>query len=429
MQIVADYALEFVNYISGLERVLRGTGEPVEILEAMLLAVLHFYQADSVTLVETNMHCLSQWRIMRVDSADDIPVQSSKRLPDISAKDMPNLYQTLIQHETMAIQPATDPLTETELQMLGTSKTEYAVIAPFQKRRSGYLLLRNPHRWIGHNEFVQIASYVIVSELNEVNLINELDLANTASSPMGEFDIHVTAFGSLNITTSIDTLSDVKVNNLAMRLVIYLVLNRHRLIPQDELIGALWGSDLESGNANNLRQQIMRARQEIGKIYPKDFIIVDNNNRYRLSPDVKIHLDTDAFEAYYAKGRNADFADTRISYFMEAINLYKGPLLADNKKDEWIDRTRTYYHMEIVSLIMDLLPVLLEKEDYEYLYLVACRGIDIEPARPSFHYYYLLSLYHKGFYDLARKHLFQHNDILFPQDRSSISFLLSNVKM
>ena len=53
------FSHDFMVNVSTLERVLRGKGEPVEIIGAMLLAVLHFYQADSVTLVETNMHCFT----------------------------------------------------------------------------------------------------------------------------------------------------------------------------------------------------------------------------------------------------------------------------------------------------------------------------------------------------------------------------------
>lgn len=251
------FSHDFMVNVSTLERVLRGKGEPVEIIEAMLLAVLHFYQADSVTLVETNMHCLSQWSIMRVNSKDKIPEQSSRRLPDISEKDTPNLYRSLINNDTLQIDVAKSLLTPVELEMLRTNETVYAIIAPFQKRKSGYLVLRNPHQWADHNEFVQIASYVIVSELNEVNLINELDLANAKETPMTEFDVHVQAFGSLNITTSHGTLSDVKVNKLSIRLIIYLVLNRYRLIPQDELFHALWGNDFESGNSNNLPILVM----------------------------------------------------------------------------------------------------------------------------------------------------------------------------
>lgn len=418
------FSHDFMVNVSTLERVLRGKGEPVEIIEAMLLAVLHFYQADSVTLVETNMHCLSQWSIMRVNSKDKIPEQSSRRLPDISEKDTPNLYRSLINNDTLQIDVAKSLLTPVELEMLRTNETVYAIIAPFQKRKSGYLVLRNPHQWADHNEFVQIASYVIVSELNEVNLINELDLANAKETPMTEFDVHVQAFGSLNITTSHGTLSDVKVNKLSIRLIIYLVLNRYRLIPQDELFHALWGNDFESGNSNNLRQLIARARKEISPIYPNDFIISDGDNRYRLSPDLKIHLDTDAFEAYFSKARNADFADTKIAYFLKAIDLYKGHLLAANTKDEWIERTRTFYQMELVNLILDALPLLYEREDYENLYSVSSRGIDISPDHPSFHYYYLLALYHKGFYDLARKHYFSHYELLYPQDSAAIRFLL-----
>lgn len=100
------FSHDFMVNVSTLERVLRGKGEPVEIIEAMLLAVLHFYQADSVTLVETNMHCLSQWSIMRVNSKDKIPEQSSRRLPDISEKDTPNLYRSLINNDTLEIDVA-----------------------------------------------------------------------------------------------------------------------------------------------------------------------------------------------------------------------------------------------------------------------------------------------------------------------------------
>lgn len=187
---------------------------------------------------------------------------------------------------------------------------------------------------------------------------------------------------------------------------------------------ALWGNDFESGNSNKLRQLIARARKEIGQIYPNDFIISDGSNCYRLSPDLKIHLATDALEAYFSKARNADFADTKIAYFMKAIELYKGHLLADNTKDEWIERTRTFYHMELINLILDMLPLLYEREDYENLYTVSLRGIDISPEHPSFHYYYLLALYHKGFYDFARKHYHSHYQLLYPQDSAAIRFLL-----
>lgn len=426
-----SFANEFLVKLVSLERFLRGSGDPMDILKSVLRCALEFYDGDSITVIETDLTNMTGEIIL--DEANDGGYrQFTQDKPTLkySIDRCPTLYTAISNNETSNIDTASGLLTTSELQDLKAINTTFAAIAPFHKRKSGYIILRNPHKWTGYNEFLQMISYVVVSEMNELTMFNDLALADNRNPVLSEHDVYIECLGPLRIKTAHEDCFCPKTNNIPMRILIYMVMYRRRTVSQEELIEAIWGDTTKlTGAANNFRISLKRARENMNQVYPYDFIVYDQNGRLRISPDAKLHLDTELFEAYYQKGSQSGIplAD-KVDYLMKAYQLYRGDFLDGHPiDDEWVRDRRTHYDIRFTNLLMNLAPALYNLEMYPELFDISVRGLKCEPHSSIFHYYQLQSLIGQGFIDKAKKHLALCRDYLIKDDRHAIELLLKNM--
>lgn len=424
----SSFPMEFLVQIASLEKYLRGSGEPIDIIRACLKKILQFYQADGVVIIETNMNSMTG-QVVVEESLDGTMFLQEQKAIHFDKDSFPVLYNAITSNQTTNVDVQSDLLDDSEIEILQSFGIQFASIAPFQKRKSGYVLLKNPHRWTGCNEFLQALSYVIVSELNEINMLNDLALADEKDLEFDEHDIYITSFGPLEIETKYAEAASPKVTTIPFRILTYMTLNRRRSVSQDELIEAIWGDSIGyAGTTNNLKTALHRAREIMNDVYPYPFIIVDGANRLRISPDVNMHLDTELFEAYYAKGsRMGSSNQEKIKNLMKAYSIYRGNLMEGNNIDDWVAFRRTHYVIRFMNLILDLLPLLFEEQMYSDLFSVAAKGLSYEAENGTFHYYYLQSMIHQGLKDLAQKHFSECRKYLRKDDLTTISLLMKTM--
>lgn len=125
-----------------------------------------------------------------------------------------------------------------------------------------------------------------------------------------------------------------------------LAVQRDRSLHREQVLDAFWSSLNPTAAAANLRKILFDLRAEFTERQIRDRVVTIADDMVVLSPEVS--LDIDEFRAC---ARAARFAQDRLDLYEEAIALYRGDLLIEDRYAEWTERPRR----ELRDLHNDLL--------------------------------------------------------------------------
>ena len=141
---------------------------------------------------------------------------------------------------------------------------------------------------------------------------------------------------------------------------------RGRVFAADELIEYLWPDEELSlrSAASNLRSRVAELRKilepQLARGEESRYILTKRGG-YTLSDESDCWVDTEEFSQLEERGRRAhregDF-DEAIRSFEQAVSLYRGEYLAEDRYDEWALQTRERFRerfVEVLSLLADSL--------------------------------------------------------------------------
>lgn len=118
----------------------------------------------------------------------------------------------------------------------------------------------------------------------------------------------------------------------------YLILKRSRPVQADVLIDLFWQDrDLNSAR-KNLSQAVYLLRQVFAPFLGSKPTIIFENNAYKISPELNIWLDSEAFVSYYEKGKQLDQlgkSKEAISAYLSADLIYEEDFLLEDIYEDW----------------------------------------------------------------------------------------------
>lgn len=417
----AEYIAEFEEIITSREDSLRGNGDPASVVEHCLDAALSFYDADSAALVETDLElgygvCVSDHSIEGVPNFEG-------RVINVTKEDTPYLYERVMNTEVFDITDAEDlkELSPKEYALLKRMDTQSLIVAPYYKRTSGYLYIRNPKRFIGLYGMLQALSYVCVTERNEFKLMDSLNIAVSSKGCKSDQDVFIKVFGGLSITTRFGTLSESEITSaLAVRLVAYLLLNDTRKVSQRELTEALWPDAEIDAPGKQVKNVVHRTRNILNPIFPDSLVVTDKMGNYYINPNVNVVTDASAFESFVRNGTIPSATrKEKIHYLRRATQIYQNEFLPNLVGDSWLDNQRTYYHLAYLQAVITLLPLLYQEEAYSEMYALSSAALLYEPENGDILYWHIRSMIALGGLEIAQRHFFQHIDS-FSEDQKKI---------
>lgn len=222
---------------------------------------------------------------------------------------------------------------------------------------------------------------------------------------MNQPGLNVRMLGTFSVS-----LGDVSVNDSSNRsrkswlLLAYLAYNRNRVVPQEELINLLWGSEEQNDNpAGALKTALWRARQMLEPLGPsigKD-LILRKGGGCCWNPEIPTELDTERFEALCRAGTTSVDEGDRLDAFRDALALYQGEFLNKMSLEPWVRPIAAYYHNVYISTLLEILPLLEERNRFQEVENL-CRGaLREEPYNEVLHQHLLRSLVSRGEYEQA----------------------------
>lgn len=170
----------------------------------------------------------------------------------------------------------------------------------------------------------------------------------------------------------------------ALALLQYLLLQRNRAVPVDELVEAFWpeAPSVEKTALYTRLSQLRRGLQQIGGTLRHE------RGGYRLDLPPETWVDIDAFEqALAAADRAAGSGNSEqpVTHLQEALSVYEGDLLAESPYSEWAALRRDALRQKFLEAALRLAAIHEQAGDAEKALALYRRVLLSEPSREEAH--------------------------------------------
>lgn len=208
-------------------------------------------------------------------------------------------------------------------------------------------------------------------------------------------------FGTFTISNGDYSISeDENRSKKLWKLLQYIVVNRTRRIPQEELVALIWdGPDAGENPMSSLKTMLHRIRTTLERLELMDprKIIMQKGGTYFWNNMLDYTTDADEFDALMHKIADEESEERVLEYALEALDLYRGYFL-NGKYPEcaWASEPAKRYHEAYVRTFETAASLLTSQRRYDELIAISDRAIGIDNSQEPFHYYMLRALVEKG---------------------------------
>lgn len=196
--------------------------------------------------------------------------------------------------------------------------------------------------------------------------IHLLGLEDTVSHPGYKIDIQL--LGPFAIHLGLEEVADRKwQRDKSKELFLYLLLNKNRYVPKEEIMQALW-EDADDKSADRDFKVALNALLKV--IEPNrsarenPFFILRKQTMYRLNPKADIRTDLERFKKHVETGLLEKVADKSVDHLLKAAALYKGKLFEEKLSVEWITQERERIEQLYIQALERLAQSYTRLQDY-----------------------------------------------------------------
>ena len=190
----------------------------------------------------------------------------------------------------------------------------------------------------------------------------------------------------------------VKRSSKIWKLIQYLIVYRHKIIPQDELITVFCSDEEISNPGSALRTMVYRARAALeGSGLPNaDDMILSGGGGYRWNNSVKCTIDAEEFENLLKQVASLTEKEERLKLILEAADLYKGEFLTNSSGELWVIPLARWYRSAFISSVYEALGILTETGRGDEAEGLCAKAMRTDPFDEGILEYHLLSLVEQG---------------------------------
>lgn len=229
----------------------------------------------------------------------------------------------------------------------------------------------------------------------------------------------ISMFGGFAVKLGNATISDG--DNRARKiwpLLAYLVLNRQRPVPQQELIDLLWA---DSANPDSvIKTTLHRLRTMLNALGDQMGykLIISESGNYAWNKQFSVKLDIDDFDSLIARADKSTDPAQQLKLRRQALALYKGDICPKQKGD-WLQPIVDDYRNKYVQLTRDTLPLLAQANLWVEAQRLCYAALATTPYDDEICYQLLLSMQNLGqnqaiidFYERYSEDYLTHCDAL-----------------
>lgn len=403
-----QYAVELEQALRILESGVHESDDPDEIMQSVMKCACEFYQGDWVGFLEVDLD-LALWTptVWYNPNPDD---KTTELLQEFESAEFLHRWVVAMHENTPIIIEDIDAVKRdfpAEHRVLERLYVNTVLGVPVKPRPTGFLVVRNPKRYINRSSMLQLLAFVVLASVNDKKLMQSIKLTHSPDNIEHDTDIIINLFGNLEIYTSSGVLreSDLKSPKIT-RLLAFMLLNRKTTIPPRELAEALWPEEVLESDApgQNLRALVFRLRQAFSLISEYQLIETAPNG-YRFNPKLHIMTDLQMFDKYWDTAQRAVSTSAKVEILKSAMEIYKGDVLVSADAEPWITITARHYNVRYVGIVNELLKTLAEAGDLHNLHKYAAQSIGVEPGNVKAYYWMIYAIFHLGSSEVAESEL------------------------
>lgn len=401
-----QYSLDVEQALSSLESGLHNSDDPEEIIMNMLVAATHFYDGDWAGIMEADL-TMKIWSTLfwynRTTGG-----MTPNRFGDIEEGDyLWRWIEALTQGKPMLITDIEDIRNESPLEyrFLKYNGVQSMIAVPFWKRPTGFLIVRNPKRYITRSSLLQMMAFVAVSSVNEKRLMDSTKLNLTPDIIKKDTDVVINLFDGLQIITSKGVLTEADLKSPKMgRLIVYLLTHDRFASAPLDIFNALWSDEDDSRANTNVKVLVYRLQQIFGLI--SDHRLVESvRNGYRINPELNIITDLNIFSEYWNQAQVTADPFTKGNLLKKAMDMYKHGPMPTYADEHWFIPTVAHYSLRYMGVVNQLLATLDLAKDYVCIHEYANHALQVVPSNADAHYWLIYAMQHLGTPEIAMKQL------------------------
>src|SRR5205085_11311737 len=177
-----------------------------------------------------------------------------------------------------------------------------------------------------------------VASVAPLSIVAENELPRLEVQLFGSFVMHRDGQLVANVTRKVDR---------ARELLALLILNPQGL-PDETIAEHMWPEMKRQRALHNLQMAAYSLRDDLGSKAAVRY----GARSYQLNPQLELVADVRAFDAALARSRGAT-GDALIQALSKALELYRGPLIADAAW-EWLESVRLEYRSRYISAALQV---------------------------------------------------------------------------
>lgn len=401
-----QYSQDVEQALSHLETSLHDSDDPEEVIMRMLVAATKFYDGDWAGIMEADLTMKvwsTLWWYNRKTGG-----MTPNSFGDLQEGEYLVRWIDSLMHGYPMIIEDIEKLVDTSTQEYAFLKSVHVksiIAVPFWKRPTGFLIIRNPKRYMNRSSLLQMMAFIAVSSVNEKRLMDSTKLKMVPDVIQNDTDIIINIFDELQIITSkgVITEKDLKSPKIN-KLIVYLLQHTRRPASPYEIVRDLWPEDDLGKAGMNVKSLVYRCQQMFSLI--SDYRLIESTGSgYWLSPDLNIITDLEVFEDLWNKAQITADLQAKGHLLKKAMDLYKHGPLDIYRGEHWFMPTVAHYSLRYAGVINQLLSTLDMANDYVCILEYANIALGAIPGSADAYYWLIYAMNHLGMGEIAKNEL------------------------
>ena len=198
--------------------------------------------------------------------------------------------------------------------------------------------------------------------------------------------VYATMLGDFTINRGEDSVSNSNSRSRKVWLLLaYLLCNRKREIPREELARLLGESENNSGSGSALRMTRLRARRVLEPLTQGrgDELMLGKDGSIAWNPDVPTELDTEQFESLCRMAEEEVDREQCVEIYRKALSLYNGDFLEKLSGESWVQPLAIYYQGLYLDALEEAMPLIQEVGSLKEVRQFCQRAVQFAPYEES----------------------------------------------
>lgn len=406
---------EYIYYCTNQERTLKQleanlhtSDDPEEIAMGTLKTACDFYGGDWAGILEVDLD-LGIWTPVWWYNTKQRD-RTKALIHEFEATElMPSWIQAMNENGIILVPDAEDvkELHPDEYGVYQRLRVNSVIAAPFKPNPVGFLVIRNPQRYIEQPGMLIYLAYVLHRAMSQKKAMDSAKMKISPENIERDTDVVIHLLGNLEIYTSKGVIREADFKSPMMcKMLAYLALHPKTLTPPWKMVSVLWPEDMDDADnlAKNVKYLLYRFRQVFSLI--SDYQLIESSvSGYRLNPELNIMTDLQLFDHYRNSIQGTPSLVHKVELLKKAVTIYEGHVFDSGNSEDWVMPTATHYALEYVGVVNELLKIMAEAKDYSDVIKYAALSLEIEPGNMRAHYWRIFALYQSGATEMAKASL------------------------